>query len=278
LNQFDQSVHPKPNGNPSLGEAESHPLFTPRPGTYILLFFLVVIWPTAGLLFLLFGEVSFDWELYDPVYTIFLPTIIVQWPIFLVVALGLCWENSDFWSIKFQRLRLRGVFQAIIELITSSFRSIGFIRFRFRDIFYAIAFLIISNLILSGLQLFLSLFDLSISQDVNKLVEKASESTWWWLAVSVTAAVCEETAFRGYIMTRVKGVFRKSSWALPVVLSSFAFAAGHSYQGVGGLILLFVYGLMFCGLYLSTRSIWPCIIAHFIQDFSAIFLYKYVDF
>jgi membrane protease YdiL (CAAX protease family) len=253
VNEFDQPVLDDPENSFQDGASGLAPSFQPRLGTFILLFFLIVIWPTLGLSMLLLDDTSIDWDLYDPVYFIFLPTIILQWFFFLAIALGIYRENSDF-------------------------RSIGFVRIKISDIFYAVGFLIISNLILSAMQLFLSLFNLSVSPDVDVLVEKAGESVWWWLAVSVTAAVCEETAFRGYILTRVKGVFRKSRWVLPVVLSTFAFASGHSYQGVGGLILLFAYGLMFCGLYLYTKSLWPCILAHFIQNFSAIFLYEFIDF
>ena len=227
--------------------------FQPRLGTYILLFFLVIIWPTASLSLLLIDNTEIDWNLYDPVYFIYLPTIIIQWFIFLAVALGIYRESS-------------------------SFKSIGFTRLRFTHLWQALGFLIISNIILSALQFVLKGFGLTISRDVDLIVEKARESIWWWLAVSVTAAVCEETAFRGYIMTRVKAIFRTRGWTVPVILSTVSFASGHSYQGGAGLILLFAYGLLFCGLYLYTRSLWPCVLAHFIQDFSAIFLYDLIDF
>ncbi len=227
------------------------PSFTPRLGTYILLFFLLVIWPGASLSFMLLDTAQINWDLYDPVYFIYLPTIIIQWLIFIAVALGIYREKSTF-------------------------RSIGFVRLRWKDFLYAVGFLLASNLILAALQQLLSLFGMSISQDVDILVDKARESIWWWLAVSVTAAICEETAFRGYIMTRVKGLYRKGGWLLPVVLSSLSFASGHSYQGTAGLILLFIYGLLFCGLYIFSKSLWPCILAHFIQDFSAIFLYNFM--
>lgn len=253
MNEYGQTFGYDPNGvnRPDGNEAEAG--FQPRLGTYILLFFLVVLWPTIGLSLLFIDNAEIDWDLYDPVYFLYLPTIIMQWLIFLAVALGVNRENSNF-------------------------KSIGFVRPKFKDILSAIGFLIASNLILSILQMGLSSFGIVISQDVDVIVNQARQSIWWWLAVSITAAVCEETAFRGYIMTRVKGVFRKSSWVLPVILSTFAFASGHSYQGIGGLILLFFYGLMFCGLYLMTRSLWPCVLAHFIQDFSAIFLYDIIDF
>jgi len=252
LNEYD--YHEMPEPYPVIpDQAESNGGFQPRLGTYILLFFLVIIWPTASLSLMLIDNTKIDWNLYDPVYFIYLPTIIIQWFIFLAVALGVYRESS-------------------------SFRSIGFTGLRFNHLLYAIGFLIVSNIVLTALQYLLAGFGLTISQDVDVIVGKARESIWWWLAVSVTAAVCEETAFRGYIMTRVKAVFRTKGWIVPVLLSTVSFASGHSYQGGAGLILLFAYGLLFCGLYLYTRSLWPCVLAHFIQDFSAIFLYDFVDF
>lgn len=227
--------------------------FTPRAGTYILLFFLIVLWPAIGLSILFIDDTSLDWELLDPVWFIYVPTIIIQWLIFIAVVLGIYRERS-------------------------SFASIGLARFRVTDILRAVLFLIISNLTLSLLQIFLSTLGLTVSKEVDALVEQGTESMWWWLAVSVTAAICEETAFRGYIMTRVKGIFGAGGWMVPVLLSSVSFAAGHTYQGIGGVVLLFIYGAMFCGLFLYTRSLWPGIIAHFIQNFSAIFLYRYTDF
>ena len=139
-------------------------------------------------------------------------------------------------------------------------------------------FLIISVVTLTIMQIILYALGLTVSEDVAALARKGRESAGWWLALSVTAAVCEEVAFRGYIITRIRGLFPKGGWIPAVLLSTAAFAAGHGYQGAAGLILLFVYGLMFCGLYLYTGSLWPAIIAHFIQDFSAIFLYDYIDF
>jgi membrane protease YdiL (CAAX protease family) len=90
--------------------------------------------------------------------------------------------------------------------------------------------------------------------------------------VSLSAGICEETAFRGYLMSRIRFVGELKSWVLPVVLSSLAFGACHAYQGIPGLIVITVYGSMFAWLYLRTGSLWPCIIAHFFQDFSALFI------
>ncbi len=72
-------------------------------------------------------------------------------------------------------------------------------------------------------------------------------------------------------MTRIRLYGKLKSWVVPVVLASLAFGSGHAYQGLGGLIMITVYGAMFAGLYLYSKSLWPPVIAHFFQDFSALF-------
>jgi hypothetical protein len=104
-------------------------------------------------------------------------------------------------------------------------------------------------------------------------VEKGSELPGWWLAISITAAFCEELTFRGFLITRVRAI-TKGGWFLPLVISSLAFGCGHSYQGLGGFILLTLLGLALGGLFLLTRSLWPVIIAHFIIDISAIYIFR----
>jgi membrane protease YdiL (CAAX protease family) len=242
-----------PGGEIETGPQDYSPFtpFIPRLGTYILLFFLLVMWPAIGLTLLVLGETDLQLDKFDPVLFLFLPTIIIQWLIFLAVGLGVYRENS-------------------------SFRSIGFARPKLSDVGKAVLFLLGSNLILAGLQLLLESAGMGISRDVDILVGKARESAWWWLAISITAAICEETVFRGYIITRVRGIFRHGGWLIPTLMSSFSFATGHTYQGTAGLIILFAYGLMFCALFLYTKSLWPGILAHFIQDFSAIFIYQYI--
>jgi hypothetical protein len=59
---------------------------------------------------------------------------------------------------------------------------------------------------------------------------------------------------------------------MPVVVSSLTFGILHAYQSLPGAIILSVYGLMFALLYIRTRSLWPCIIAHFFHDFTALFI------
>lgn len=85
-----------------------------------------------------------------------------------------------------------------------------------------------------------------------------------WILLSAGAALSEEIAFRGYIITRLK-ILSGSYW-IGAMLGSAAFSLGHLYQGFGGVILIFIYGMLFSGLFIARKSVVPCIIAHFLQD------------
>jgi membrane protease YdiL (CAAX protease family) len=93
-----------------------------------------------------------------------------------------------------------------------------------------------------------------------------------WILLSIGAAFAEEITFRGYAISRLK-IISGNYW-IGVVLSSMAFSLGHLYQGFAGVILTFVYGLLFAGLYVARRSIFPCIVAHFLQDAMILLVFK----
>ncbi len=86
----------------------------------------------------------------------------------------------------------------------------------------------------------------------------------FWILLSLGAAFSEEITFRGYVITRIR-ILSGHYW-VGAVLSSLAFSLGHLYQGVSGLILTFIYGLLFAGLFVARKSLVPCILAHFLQD------------
>ena len=85
-----------------------------------------------------------------------------------------------------------------------------------------------------------------------------------WIALSVSAGICEETIFRGYLQ-RQFAAFTKNAHA-GIFLSAAAFGAGHAYQGSRMTILIAVYGLMFGLLAHWRRSVRPGMIAHAWQD------------
>jgi membrane protease YdiL (CAAX protease family) len=92
-----------------------------------------------------------------------------------------------------------------------------------------------------------------------------------WFFLSLGAALSEEITFRGFAVTRIRRL--TGSYFIGAILSSAAFSAGHLYQGVAGVMLTFVYGMLFTGLLVARRSVFPCIIAHFLQDAVILFMF-----
>ena len=174
-------------------------------------------------------------------------TVVFEWSIF----------GMNYLGVYMERTGLRGV---------------GLPRIRLLDFAWAIAFYLAANAILSLLATGLAKIGLPIPGDVGLLIPTTTGGKIFWVAVAATAGVCEEVAFRGYLMTRLRLAFNLKSWVIPVIVASLAFGSAHGYQGPGGMILISVYGLMFALLFIYTGRLWPCVIAHFLQDALNLFL------
>lgn len=92
----------------------------------------------------------------------------------------------------------------------------------------------------------------------------------FWLAMSLTAGICEETMYRGFALTYLKRFFR---WMWPgVLLATFAFAYFHGgfNQGAVQFTIRFGIGLGFVGIYLCRKSLLPAVLLHYLMDASLI--------
>lgn len=88
----------------------------------------------------------------------------------------------------------------------------------------------------------------------------------FWLVISWTlAAVLEEVAYRGWILTRCAelGGCSRGAWLAGLLVSSALFGAVHAYQGVSGMVATGLTGVVFGATYLATgRNLWAAVIAH----------------
>ncbi len=220
------------------------------PFTVLSLLLLLVLYPGAQLL----GNgqdpmallKSFDQTM---ILIVLIVTVIVQWGIFLF----------NYVSLYFEKTGMAGV---------------GVGRIRTVDFAWTIAFLLASFAIISGLEWALGQAGIPVSGDVGLLIPKDPAGKVVWVVVAATAGFCEEVAFRGYVLTRLRLVGRFNSWTIPVIISSVMFGACHTYQGLPGFIVITIYGAMFSLLYIRTGTLWPCILAHFLWDFGALFFLK----
>jgi len=85
----------------------------------------------------------------------------------------------------------------------------------------------------------------------------------WWIALSVSAGICEEYIFRGYLIWVLQPAL--GLWFAAAV-SLVVFAAAHAYQGAKGVITVGVVGGLFTLIVLAFGSLVPAIAVHVLAD------------
>jgi membrane protease YdiL (CAAX protease family) len=85
-----------------------------------------------------------------------------------------------------------------------------------------------------------------------------------WIALSVSAGICEEAIFRGYLQRQFMAATQNVDVAL--VLTSIFFGLMHLYQGVKGAILIGTLGLLLGLLARWRGTVRTGMIAHAWQD------------
>jgi CAAX protease family protein len=81
-----------------------------------------------------------------------------------------------------------------------------------------------------------------------------------YLALAVTAGLCEEFLYRGFAMAALTHA-GMGPW-LVILVSSLLFGLAHSYQGRGGMVMTFVVGLALGVSRLTYNSLVPAIFWH----------------
>lgn len=99
--------------------------------------------------------------------------------------------------------------------------------------------------------------------DVLRLIPQSIPELRSWVALSVTAGVCEEFVFRGYLLW----VFQPALglWGA-AALSIVLFGMVHAYQGVRGACVAGALGAVFTVVVLASGSLLPAIVMHTTVD------------
>ena len=86
----------------------------------------------------------------------------------------------------------------------------------------------------------------------------------YWIALSVTAGICEETIFRGYLQRQFMALTKNAPAG--IVISAAGFGAAHAYQGFRMAVLISLFGAMFGILAYWRGTVRPGMIVHAWQD------------
>ncbi|MBT9331189.1 CPBP family intramembrane glutamic endopeptidase [Paracidobacterium acidisoli] len=97
-------------------------------------------------------------------------------------------------------------------------------------------------------------------ENLSFFLPVTAKERWLFAAVSITAGICEETLYRGFLIRYFSGQWHLALVA-SVILSSCVFGIAHGYQGVKGIVLTAILGGVFAVLYVVTGGLlWPMIL------------------
>src|SRR5690606_4219903 len=88
----------------------------------------------------------------------------------------------------------------------------------------------------------------------------------WFAAVCVSAGVCEELIFRGFLIRYAEAVLPGLGWTGAILAAALVFGIDHGYQGWKGMVQTTFLALVFTLLFLLAGNLWVPMIAHALLD------------
>jgi membrane protease YdiL (CAAX protease family) len=99
--------------------------------------------------------------------------------------------------------------------------------------------------------------------DVARMAPRSGSEMGLWVALSLTAGICEEFVYRGFLIWAFQSLL--GLWGA-AALSLVVFAMCHAYQGPKGMVAVAALGLVFTLVVLGFGSLWPAMVLHALVD------------
>ncbi len=87
-----------------------------------------------------------------------------------------------------------------------------------------------------------------------------------FVPLAITAGVCEEVLFRGFLVWLLSAFV---PWWVAGLVQAVCFGLGHAYQGPRGVVLTGIVGLFLMAVVWLTGSLWAAIVIHALMDLHA---------
>jgi len=103
-------------------------------------------------------------------------------------------------------------------------------------------------------------------RNIERMMPRSDEELRWFNRLSITAGICEELLYRGYL------IWYLGHWLplVPAVLvAGLVFGLGHAYQGPRGIGVTTLVGFFMSAVYLVTGSLVASMVFHALMDLHA---------
>jgi CAAX protease family protein len=134
------------------------------------------------------------------------------------------------------------------------------------DLGIGVAFLIVPFLVVAIVGQLLGMKQ--DNRDIQFLLPHGRLETALWVFIAVSAGICEEAVFRGYLQLQFIALTRSAP--LGILLSAMSFGLVHSYQGFPRAAVIAIGGVLSGALAFWRKSVRPGMFAHTLQDLLAL--------
>ncbi len=187
------------------------------------------------------------WAFLAPPFLVYLTLDVTTLPALVVAQLGL-------WAIMATLLAV------VLRLESRPLQSIGWTRPRWRSLgiggLAAVVLLHVVSPVAAGFVA--AVAGDGLSDGMDRLMGRPVA---YMAFAALTAGVVEETLFRGFVLQRLEEW--TNSTPLAVLVGVTAFSLVHlPFWGIAGAMFTFFGGLFFAVLFVATRDLWACGVAH----------------
>jgi len=98
------------------------------------------------------------------------------------------------------------------------------------------------------------------AKTVDSLLPRSLLEVTVWIATCITAGICEEMAFRGYLQRQFHALTGNIAWA--ILLQALVFGIAHGYQGWRNVVVISVLGVLLGALAAWRKNLRANMVAH----------------
>jgi uncharacterized protein len=172
---------------------------------------------------------------------LYLSLIVVEWALFYYVWVG---------------LHKRGI--SLSEITGGRWKTVGDV---LRDAAIALPFWVIWE---STARLLHVVVGENHAKTLDSLLPQNALETLLWIGVSISAGICEEIAFRGYLQRQIRAL--SGSMAAAVLGQGLVFGVAHAYQGWKNVVVIAALGVLYGMLAAWRKKLAPGMVAHAWSD------------
>lgn len=131
----------------------------------------------------------------------------------------------------------------------------------------------------------LSTYLLKRNPGAMEAMRRSLESSWillpttpeerrWFAATAITAGICEELLYRGFLTHYVTSMFPGLDWLMAAILTGIVYGLSRAYQGFKGISQTALTGFSFAIVYYLSGSLLPAILFHMLAELRTLVIWQ----